>query len=245
VRRAEIPDGLLKARRADIDRIPGRVLAKMTRGDLSNRLVAAGEYRRRASVPHLDGDLLRYRLGLASEVLTTDDQNRAAELVKGAGVAAAGHGPFVGTHTHAHPAFGSQGGDVNHEHEHSHDGDASHSHTHTAKSARSTRPAAPGTLRKAAQPAESAGSVYVHTPTLDILADSKSCGDGITKLLRQGALGHLRQDIAAVEKAAAKLGTGGGKAAEYERKAYIVTDPETRRGYLELAAQERQKAGAA
>jgi hypothetical protein len=33
-------------------------------------------------VPGLDADLFRYRIGLASEVLTTDDPKRAAELVK-------------------------------------------------------------------------------------------------------------------------------------------------------------------
>jgi len=40
------------------------------------------------------------------------------------------HDPFSGSHSHAHPAFGSQGGDENHAHEHSHDGDADHHHTH-------------------------------------------------------------------------------------------------------------------
>lgn len=34
------------------------------------------------------------------------------------------------------------------------------------------------------------------------------------------------------------------KAADYERKAYQVSDPQLRNGYLELAAQERQKASA-
>ena len=41
------------------------------------------------------------------------------------------HAPFTGTHSHAHPAFGSQGDDATHEHEHSHDGDADHSHEHS------------------------------------------------------------------------------------------------------------------
>lgn len=40
------------------------------------------------------------------------------------------HGPMTGTHTHSHPAYGSQGGDANHSHEHSHDGDANHGHGH-------------------------------------------------------------------------------------------------------------------
>lgn len=43
---------------------------------------------------------------------------------------AASHAPFSGTHSHSHPAFGSQGDDETHEHEHSHDNDADHSHSH-------------------------------------------------------------------------------------------------------------------
>jgi hypothetical protein len=201
VRRGEIPDALLKARKADIDRIPAAVLAKLTRADLANRLLAAGEYRRRASVPHLDGDLFRLRIGQASEVLTTSDPKRAGELVKGAG---------VGVTTDA---------------------------GHTAPAPR-TPAAAP--LRKDAAPAGGGRSVYVHTPTLDSLGRSRSLDEGITKLIRQGALGHLRQDIAALEKA-----IPNGKAADYERKAYQVSDPALRNGYLELAVQERQKAGRA
>ena len=38
------------------------------------------------------------------------------------------HHKFLGTHTHSHPAFGSQGGDKSHSHEHTHSGDADHSH---------------------------------------------------------------------------------------------------------------------
>lgn len=40
------------------------------------------------------------------------------------------HPPFSGTHSHAHPAFGTQGDDEMHEHEHTHDGDADHGHAH-------------------------------------------------------------------------------------------------------------------
>jgi ATP-dependent protease ClpP protease subunit len=44
------------------------------------------------------------------------------------------HAPMTGTHAHAHPAYGSQGGDQMHSHEHAHGGDggpdASHSHGH-------------------------------------------------------------------------------------------------------------------
>ena len=80
-----LPFGFPEARRADLARVPDRVLAKMTRADLVNRLAAAGEYKRRAHDPRADADQFRYRLGLATEVLTTDDPKRADELVKGAG----------------------------------------------------------------------------------------------------------------------------------------------------------------
>ena len=43
---------------------------------------------------------------------------------------AARHDPMKGTHSHPHPAYGSQGSDAMHSHEHSHDGDANHSHSH-------------------------------------------------------------------------------------------------------------------
>lgn len=49
------------------------------------------------------------------------------------------HDPMSGTHTHSHPAFGSQGGDATHEHEHSHSNDANHQHSHEDGS-RATEP---------------------------------------------------------------------------------------------------------
>jgi ATP-dependent protease ClpP protease subunit len=55
---------------------------------------------------------------------------------------AARHDPMTGTHSHPHPAYGSQGGDALHSHEHSHDGDASHSHDHGGTEDHGTRPAA-------------------------------------------------------------------------------------------------------
>ena len=45
------------------------------------------------------------------------------------------HASMSGTHTHSHPAYGSQGGDTVHSHEHSHDGDASHGHHQAAPDA--------------------------------------------------------------------------------------------------------------
>jgi len=40
------------------------------------------------------------------------------------------HEPVDGWHSHAHPAYGSQGGDATHTHRHQHQDDASHNHSH-------------------------------------------------------------------------------------------------------------------
>ena len=40
------------------------------------------------------------------------------------------HEPMTGTHSHVHPAFGSQGDDASHEHEHEHANDNVHDHAH-------------------------------------------------------------------------------------------------------------------
>ncbi|HEV2375852.1 MAG TPA: head maturation protease, ClpP-related [Streptosporangiaceae bacterium] len=56
---------------------------------------------------------------------------RIAARLRALPVAAANpHGPMTGTHSHSHPAYGSQGSDGSHEHGHSHDGDADHHHSH-------------------------------------------------------------------------------------------------------------------
>jgi hypothetical protein len=88
MRRSDIPARLRVARAADIAKIPDAALKAMAPADVAPRLLAADEYRRRARVRGLDGDLYRHRLGLAREVLETADQGRAAELVKAAGVLA-------------------------------------------------------------------------------------------------------------------------------------------------------------
>lgn len=54
-------------------------------------------------------------------------QSRPGDSPQDAG---ARHEPLTGTHSHPHPAYGSQGGDQTHTHEHIHDGDASHAHSH-------------------------------------------------------------------------------------------------------------------
>jgi hypothetical protein len=66
-----------------------------------------------------------------------DDVLAAVKTAEAPDAAKAGHDPFTGTHSHAHPAFGDQGDDANHEHEHTHADDANHDHPHpdTSKAA--------------------------------------------------------------------------------------------------------------
>jgi ATP-dependent protease ClpP protease subunit len=58
--------------------------------------------------------------------------------------AGARHDPMTGTHSHPHPAYGSQGGDALHSHEHTHDGDANHSHSHAEPEGDGAQDAAAG-----------------------------------------------------------------------------------------------------
>ena len=151
MRREDIPAGLRIARAKDVARIPAAALAKMQPADVALRLLAADEYRRRAEVPHLDGDLFRARISQASTVLTTANPAEASALIKAAGVtatpqqSAAGvpgwvHRPFTGTHDHDHSAWGAANADRGggHTHRHEHRGDSNHHHAHTAASAKST-----------------------------------------------------------------------------------------------------------
>lgn len=69
-----------------------------------------------------------------------EDKKRAdtSEIIRADGLTIASdgsHDAYTGTHTHAHPAFGSQGDDASHEHEHAHDGDANHRHSHEQRAA--------------------------------------------------------------------------------------------------------------
>jgi ATP-dependent Clp endopeptidase proteolytic subunit ClpP len=59
--------------------------------------------------------------------------NQATAVVYGA---AASHGPFTGTHTHAHPAYDGPDGNSDgvHGHEHTHDSDNVHQHSHASVS---------------------------------------------------------------------------------------------------------------
>lgn len=75
-------------------------------------------------------DLLVAAEGTVDDVMTLlgiydpDDEGASA-----AGV----HAAFNGTHSHPHSAYGSQGGDQEHDHSHSHAGDNRHDHAHAAK----------------------------------------------------------------------------------------------------------------
>jgi hypothetical protein len=232
VNRAQIPDALMKARRADIDRIPTPVLAKLTRADLVNRLLAAGEYRRRAAVPHLDSDLFWLRHGQASEVLTTSDLRRADELVKGAGVG-------VTTGAVRSPAPQRPYGRV----------------VKSSGPAPTTYPAVDALVAKATAE-RSVAAALEHLAKTGRLADLErdiaamrrdiAAGRALTRIpateLAKGAAvgGYAVSELAGPRSAARQA---MAKAAEYQEKAMVVTDPEMRRDYLALAAQERGKAG--
>lgn len=60
----------------------------------------------------------------------------APEASRAAGTAR--HEPVNGSHSHPHPAYGSQGGDAMHSHTHTHDDDAAHRHAHDAPAGDST-----------------------------------------------------------------------------------------------------------
>lgn len=86
-------------------------------------------------------------LGLSSKIPdswnadgTVSEANSAVQDDLEERAAAPDHAPVTGTHTHSHPAFGSQGGDDTHEHKHAHDGDANHDHSHNEQN--SVTPAA-------------------------------------------------------------------------------------------------------
>jgi hypothetical protein len=90
------------------------------------------------------------------------------------------------------------------------------------------------------------GSAKRRAPTADSLAALGKAAD----FERQAALRsdplqaeRLRQMAKAVREGLMTPAEHLAKASEYDAKANQVSDPGTRRGYLELAAQERQKAG--
>lgn len=66
----------------------------------------------------------------APEDLANHDLSMFARVPEWLRAGSQPHGPMTGTHSHPHPAYGSQGGDASHDHEHTHDGDAHHGHSH-------------------------------------------------------------------------------------------------------------------
>lgn len=255
--RSDIPAALRVSRAADVARIPAAVLKSMTPGDVAPRLLAADEFRRRAGQRHQLPETARMYAGLASEILTTGDSKRAAALMKSAGVPFAGHDPMSGTHSHSHPAFGSQGGDQEHEHEHSHSGDADHRHyaDHARMSAGKSAGPLSGMLRKAAPPAPAPARgrrswaawavqegdgppVRVAVPILDALASDSAAV--IARAAGRGELTALAREIDAVEKArVASAADLPGKAAQYEQLAAQTPDPATAAAYREMARKAR------
>lgn len=248
MKRADIPIRLRIARAADVAKIPDAALKAMAPADVAPRLLAADEYRRRASVPHLDGDLYRYRLDLAREVLETTDPGRAAELVKAAGVTPDWqHEAFTGMHGHEHPDNGVRGSTL-HDHRHAHDGTASHKHDHpgarpgAAPGQAAGKSAAPST-RLAKSASHAPRSITVPTPALDRFTSARSFIDGVNTLARKGELGIAVKELAAVAAAHDEVTGQPGSAHYYEQRAKQVTDPVLASGYRQLAREARGKAG--
>jgi len=79
-------------------------------------------------------------------------------------------------------------------------------------------------------------SVTVPTPVLDDLGQSRSLHDGLTKLNQQGRLHRAAAELESVAKAADSL-RGVSKAAEYRRKAAVLSDPVDRATYIRLAEE--------
>ncbi len=84
----------------------------------------------------------RLPAGLDVEALAARAPERIMARLRAAAPPAGNHPPFTGTHSHAHPAYGDQGGDATHEHEHEHHGDADHGHSHVQDRGTSPRGAA-------------------------------------------------------------------------------------------------------
>ena len=269
--RSEIPAILAKARTADVARIPVTALAKMSPPDVAPRLQAADEMRRRARVRGAPADMARWYFDLAGEVLATDDPERAAEIIKAAGVKTFDHEPMTTTHIHEHAAFGLPDGASTHLHEHTHDGDGEHEHMHVALHGRPVRGAPRGAkAAKAAAPRPGAGWTPLqkdmapsrsggkrNVPAWDIEDDggppvrvavpalTRFASDSATVIERAadaGQLAAVASEIAAVEKArAASAANLPGHAAECERLAETIADPAAAQFYRQRAADIRDQ----
>jgi hypothetical protein len=269
VRREDIPARLRVARASDCQRIPLAALKSMKPADVAPRLLAADEFRRRARVPHLDGDLMSYRLSQASEVLTTADPKRAAQLLAKAGITSyqLRDGTTVPTATEhdirAAVAIGQRDRSTGRPG----DDEGFRQHLIGRAAALGCKPAIPaswapgagaaasqaagksaavsGRLAKSAAPRER--SVTVPTPALDLMGASRSLPDGMTTLIRHGLLHQAARELGQVAAVQADLNGAGhlAKAEQFKRKAMVASDPADRRGYEELAKAELVKAGAA
>jgi ATP-dependent protease ClpP protease subunit len=109
------------------------------------------------------------------------------------------HGPFTGTHRHAHHAFGGQGDDQTHEHEHTHDGDADHDHTHPTAHAHTPMQAGP----YEPEPYKRGDDETVECPACHKgnAPDARYCDQCGTKLVGRE---DVTEDEQAAKKAAAK-----------------------------------------
>lgn len=129
------------------------------------------------------------------------------------------HDPMTGTHTHSHPAFGSQGDDATHSHEHSHDGDADHDHSH----------------------AENAGPVTVPGDGLPKRGIEIPAADGTARSAHLDGHDHGHDHLSTEQRAVYELGERVFKQAQDEALAWavragVVKSPEDEQRYRGMLA---------
>jgi hypothetical protein len=163
----------------------------------------------------------------AAGTLPSQRRPLPGQLPLEATVHAAGHGE----HQHRIAACG-------HVHVHEHRGDNDHSRV---SAHRPQSQAGIGASPPNAAPSTGIKSVSVPTPALDVVAKSRSLDDGLTALNRQGRLGEAAAELGRLAAAAASL-KGLSKAVHYRQQAAVVTDPEMRSAYLQMA-RELEQAG--
>jgi hypothetical protein len=273
VDRSQISPALMKARGADIAKIPLATMKVISSpGELAMRLGAYDALVAKARRPHLEAGLLAGYHQLATEVLTTEDRARAVELMKTAGVAprydppemqrmlrsgtacklSDGHicpvGNVRGLRYQVTVAQGALGRGTPE--------DSAAFRSFLTSRARSLgmpslipvnwgRPAAQSSAVAAGKSAVAKGRTPERQATLDHLA--RVAREAVEKAC--AGLGLQIDEVGVrVRGAHGTIASATGevlaKAAAYEAKAARVTDPGDRQAYLELARAEREEAGA-
>jgi hypothetical protein len=136
-----------------------------------------------------------------------------------------GHGPADGSHSHSHPAMGSQGGDATHTHPHTHAGDAVHDHAH----------ATAGGNRKGASEVEFTDEQKASLRAALGLAEDAELDE--STLL--ASVSSLAERATAAPPAAAASGRLSDRQMVIDKDAWDAM--QTRTGKLEAAAKQRER----